>query len=194
MSGLPKWVDELLSDGIVERYVVFARPKGRPPKNALTLPVPLLCGIDAGHTTGVALFAPNWGVALEAKDEDFTFAKSLLQRLPKQATVCIESGFCPSAEAVYRAGVYAGLALARDFKPILIHPNAKAKVYTQSPPAEKLSVIALSFKTFNLTLRYTDGKGNLEHATDAVGIAFAYLRHHHNFQIPNFRLSLFEKW
>jgi hypothetical protein len=131
---------------------------------------------------------------LEAKDEDFAFAKSLFQRLPKQATVCIESGFCPSAEAVYRAGVYTGLALARNFTPALIHPNAKAKVYKQSPPAEKRSVIAQSFNTFNLAYGETDGEGHFEHATDAVGIAFAYLRHNYNLDIPNFRLSMFHDW
>jgi hypothetical protein len=192
--GLPAWVNKLLSEPTVERYMVFQRRKGRPPKEAINLPLPLLCAIDAGQTTGVALFAPAWGVALEAKDEDFAFAKTLFRRLPKQATVCIESGFCPSAEAVYRAGVYTGLAYARDFTPALIHPNAKAKVYKQSAPAEKRSVIAHSYNTFNFLLHRTEGDGQFQHASDAVGIAFAYLRNNYNLQIPNFHLSMFQEW
>jgi hypothetical protein len=194
MEGLPKWVKGLLFEPTVERYKVFLRRRGRPPKDTIDLPPPLLCAIDAGQTTGVALLTSSWGVVLEAKDEDFAFAKPLLRRLPKEATVCIESGFCPSAEAVYRAGVYAGLALARDFTPALIHPNAKAKVYKQSPPAERISVIALSMKTFNLHMCKTEGKGHFEHASDAVGIAFAYLRHNYNLDIPNFRLSFTYDW
>jgi hypothetical protein len=187
MEGLPKWVNKLLSEPTVERYMVFQRRKGRPPKEAINLPLPLLCTIDAGQTTGVALFTPAWGVALEAKDEDFAFAKTLLQHLPNEATVCIESGFCPSAEAVYRAGVYTGLALAKDFTPALIHPNAKAKVYKQSAPSEKRLVIAHSFNTFNFLLHKTEGDGQFQHACDAVGIGFAYLRHNHNIHFsPSF--------
>jgi len=194
MTGLPKWVRNILLSDSVERYQVYIRRRGRPPKDTIELPVPLLCAIDAGQTTGVAILTPTWGVVLEAKDDDFAFAKTLLQRLPKQATVCIESGFCPSAEAVYRAGVYTGLAFARGFTPALIHPNAKAKVYKQSPPAEKVSVIAHSYNTFNFLLHKSEGKGHFEHACDAVGIAFTYLRHNYNLDIPNFRLSFNYEW
>jgi len=188
MIKLPAWVNKLLSEHTVQRHQVFHRRNGRPPKETIELPLPLLCAIDAGQTTGVAILTPSWGVVLEAKDEDFAFAKNLFQHLPKQATVCIESGFCPSAEAVYRAGVYTGLAYGKGFAPALIHPNAKAKVYKQSPLAEKRSVIAQSFNTFNFALARTDGEGHFEHATDAVGIAFAYLRHTYNLNIPNFQL------
>jgi hypothetical protein len=194
MTGLPKWVRNILLNDSVQRYQVYTRRRGRPPKDTIELPLPLLCAIDAGQTTGVAILTPAWGVALEAKDEDFAFAKTLFRRLPKQATVCIESGFCPSAEAVYRAGVYTGLALATGFTPALIHPNAKAKVYKQSPPAEKRSVIAHSFNTFNLAYNRADGSGHFEHACDAVGIAFAFLRHNYNLDIPNFRLSFNYDW
>jgi len=194
VRGLPAWVSNLLEEPTVQRCQVYHRRRGRPPKDAIDLPLPLLCAIDAGQTTGVALFTPAWGVVLEAKDEDFAFAKTLFRRLPKQATVCIESGFCPSAEAVFRAGVYAGLAHAKDFTPALIHPNAKAKVYKQSPPAEKRSVIAHSFNTFNFVYGGTDGEGHFQHACDAVGIAFAYLRNTYNLQIPNFRLSFNFDW
>jgi hypothetical protein len=194
MIKLPAWVNNLLEEPTVQRCQVYYRRKGRPPKGAIELPVPLLCAVDAGQTTGVALIARAWGVVLEAKDEYFVFAKALFRRLPTQATVCIESGFCPSAEAVFRAGVYAGLAHAKDFTPALIHPNAKAKVYKQSPPAEKRSVIAHSFNTFNFAYGGTDGEGHFEHACDAVGIAFAYLRNTYNLQIPNFRLSFNFDW
>jgi len=194
MIEIPAWANKLLDEPTVQRHQIFYRKRGRPPKDAKTLPVALLCAIDAGQTTGVALFAPSWGIVLEAQDEDFAFAKTLFRRLPKKATVCIESGFCPSAEAVYRAGVYTGLALAKDFTPALIHPNAKAKVYKQSPPAEKRSLIALSYKTFNFAIGVSEGEGYFQHASDAVGIAFAYLRHNHNLQIPNFHLSMFHDW
>jgi hypothetical protein len=194
MITLPTWVNKLLDEHTVQRYQIFHRKKGRPPKGTIDLPLPLLCAIDAGETTGVALFAPSWGVALEAEDKDFAFAKTLINLLPKKATVCIESGFCPSADAVYRAGVYAGLALAKGFTPALIHPNAKAKVYKECPPAETHSLIALSYSIFNFAMGDWDGKGYFQHASDAVGIAFAYLRHNFNFQIPNFRLSLFHDW
>jgi len=192
MEGLPKWVSTLLFLDSVECYQIYLRRRGRPPKEAITLPLPLLCAIDAGQTTGVALMTPAWGVVLEAKDEDFTFAKSLFRYLPKQATVCIESGFCPSAEAVYRAGVYTGLALAKDFTPALIHPNAKAKVYKHSALTEKRLLTVYSFRTFNFLPRRTVGEGYFQHASDAVGIAFAYLRHHHNLDIPNFQLPVLQ--
>jgi hypothetical protein len=191
MRGIPAWVKKLLSDSRVERYQVYARRKGRPTKEKHKVPLPLLCAIDAGQTTGVALLSPSWAVVLEASDEDFGFAEFLLPRLPKQATVCIESGFCPSAEAVYRAGVYTGLARARGFTPALIHPNAKANIFKQSRPSVKRLLIVKSLQTFNFTPKKTEGDGYFQHASDALGIAFTYLRHHHNIPTPDITLPLF---
>ena len=191
MTGLPKWVRNILLSDSVERYQVYMRRRGRPPKDTIELPVPLLCAIDAGQTTGVAILTPTWGVVLEAKDDDFAFAKTLLQRLPKQATVCIESGFCPCADAVYRAGVYTGLAFARGHKPALIHPNAKANIFKQSRLSTKCILIAKALQTFNLKPRTFEGDGYFQHASDALGVAFTYLRHNHNIPTPDIVLPLF---
>ncbi len=190
MSRLPQWVHELLSDGILLRYQVFMRPKGRPPKKTLTLPLPLLCAVDAGQTTGVALLSPSWAVLLEARDDDFCFAKHLFQHFPKQETLCIESGFCPSAEAVYRAGVYAGFAYANDITPILIHPNAKPLVFKQSPLSLKAQVITHTLRAFRLFQTFSEGYGVPEHASDALGVALAYLRKEYNTPLPDFQFNL----
>ena len=191
MIKLPVWVSNLLEEPTVQRCQVYYRRKGRPPKDAIDLPLPLLCAIDAGQTTGVALISRTWGVVLEAKDEYFVFAKALFRRLPKQATVCIESGFCPSAEAVYRAGVYTGLALANGFEPALIHPNAKAQIFKQSPLSTKRLLIVKALQTFNFTPKKTVGDGYFQHASDALGVAFTYLRHNHNIPTPDIVLPLF---
>jgi len=191
VSRLPAWVRKLLSHERVERYQVYARRKGRPTKDKHSVPLPLLCAIDAGQTTGVALLSPSWAVVLEAQDKDFAFAKTLFRRLPKQATVCIESGFCPSAEAVYRAGVYAGLALANGFEPALIHPNAKAQIFKQSPLSTKRLLIVKALQTFNFVPRKTVGDGYFQHASDALGVAFTYLRHNYNIPTPDIILPLF---
>ncbi len=191
MSRMPQFVDELLSNGIVLRYQVFMRPKGRPPKGTLTVPLPLLCGIDAGQTTGVALLSPSWAVVLEAKDDNFSFAQFLFQHLPKQATVCIESGFCPSAEAVYRAGVYTGLAFAKDITPILIHPNAKPLAFKQAPASLRNQLISEILRAFRLFQTKAEGYGCPEHASDALGVAIAYLRREHNIPLPNISFTLF---
>jgi len=191
MKALPAWVSEILSDSKVERYQVYARRKGRPTKKTITLPVPLLCAIDAGETTGVALLTPSWAVVLEARDKDFGFAEFFVPRLPKQATVCIESGFCPCADAVYRAGVYTGLAFARGHKPALIHPNAKAQIFKQSRLSTKCILIAKALQTFNLKPHTFEGDGYFQHASDALGLAFTYLRHNHNIPTPDIILPLF---
>jgi len=188
---LPAWVRNILSDSRVERYQVYIRRKGRPTKETRRMPVPLLCAIDAGETTGVALLTPSWAVVLEARDKDFSFAEFLCPRLPKQATVCIESGFCPCADAVYRAGLYTGLALARGHKPTLIHPNAKANIFKQSRLSTKCILIARALQTFNFAPHAFEGDGYFQHASDALGLAFAYLRHHHNIPTPDIVLPLF---
>jgi len=198
MKAVPAWVNNLLSDSRVERYQVYLRRKGRPTKSTRRVPVPLLCAIDAGETTGVALLSPSWAVVLEARDKDFGFAKFLLSRLPKQvrstgdrrATVCIESGFCPSAEAVYRAGVYTGLALANDFEPALIHPNAKAQIFKQSRLSTKCILIAKALQTLNFAPHTFEGDGYFQHASDALGVAFTYLRHNYNIPTPDIALPL----
>jgi hypothetical protein len=77
VKQLPLWVNNLLSESRVKRYQVYLRRKGRPPKKAVKLPLPLLCAIDAGGTTGVALLTPYWAVVLEADDNDFLFAELL---------------------------------------------------------------------------------------------------------------------
>ena len=186
----PKWAEGLLYAPTVERYQVYARRKGRPKKETLTVPLPLLCAIDAGETTGVALLSPLWAVVLEADDEDFAFAKTLLRRLPKQATVCIESGFCPSADAVFRAGVYAGLAYANDLTPILIHPNAKANIFKHSRLSAKCILISKALQTFNFVPKRFDGDGYFQHASDALGVAFTYLRKYHDIPTPNIQLPI----
>jgi hypothetical protein len=201
MRGLPAWVNKLLSDSKVERYQVYLRRKGRPTKETLRFPLPLLCAIDAGETTGVALWSPSWAVVLEADDEDFAFAKTLLLHLPKQArsagdrreraTVCIESGFCPSADAVFRAGVYTGLAYANDLTPILIHPNAKAQVFKQSRLSTKCLLIARALQHFNFAPHRVEGDGYFQHASDALGLAFTYLRRYHDISTPDIILPLF---
>ena len=188
---LKKWVRGILAYDTVERYQVYARRRGRPTKTTLKVPLPILCAIDAGQTTGVALLSPSWGVVLEAGDKDFAFAKTLFRRLPKQATVCIESGFCPSAEAVYRAGVYTGLALANGFEPALIHPNAKAQIFKQSPLSAKRLLMVKALQTFNFTPKKTVGNGYFQHASDALGVAFTYLRHNYNIPTPDIVLPLF---
>jgi len=186
----PKWAEGLLYAPTVERYQVYARRKGRPKKETLTVPLPLLCAIDAGETTGVALLSPLWAVVLEADDEDFAFAKTLLRRLPKQATVCIESGFCPSADAVFRAGVYAGLAYANDLAPILIHPNAKANIFKHSRLSAKCILISKALQTFNFVPKRFDGDGYFQHASDALGVAFTYLRKYHDIPTPDIQLPI----
>jgi len=191
MRTVPAWVWKLLSDSRVERYQVYLRRKGRPTKDKHRVPLPLLCAIDAGQTTGVALLSPKWATVLEAEDKDFAFAKTLFRRLPKRATVSIESGFCPSAEAVYRAGVYTGLALANGFEPALIHPNAKAQIFKQSALSTKRLLIVKALQTFNFTPKKTVGDGYFQHASDALGIAFTYLRHNHNIPTPDIVLPLF---
>jgi len=191
MRAVSAWVNKLLSDSRVERYQVFQRRKGRPTKTTLKVPLPILCAIDAGQTTGVALLSPSWAVVLEAQDKDFAFAKTLFRRLPKRATVCIESGFCPSAEAVYRAGVYTGLAFANGFEPALIHPNAKAQIFKQSPLSTKRLLIVKALQTFNFVPKKTVGDGYFQHASDALGVAFTYLRHNHNIPTPDIVLPLF---
>jgi hypothetical protein len=190
VKGLPAWANDLLSDSRVQRFQLFHRRKGRPPKGTITLPLPLLCAIDAGETTGVALLTPSWAVVLEAWDKDLAFAKTLFHHLPKQATVCVESGFCPCADAVYRAGVYAGLSIANGFDPALIHPNAKAHIFKQSPLSAKRLLIAHCLQTFNFGLGATNGDGYFQHSADALGVAFTYLRHHHNIPTPNINLPL----
>jgi hypothetical protein len=190
MKAVPAWVNKLLSDSRVERYQVFVRRKGRPTKETRRMPLPLLCAVDAGETTGVALLSPSWAVVLEARDKDFGFAELLIPRLPKQATLCIESGFCPCADAVYRAGVYTGLALARGHKPALIHPNAKAQIFKQSPLSAKRPLIVKALQTFNFAPNRTVGEGYFQHASDALGVAFTYLRHNHNIPTPNITLPL----
>jgi hypothetical protein len=187
---LPVWVNKLLSDSRVERYQVYVRRKGRPMKETRRMPVPLLCAIDAGETTGVALLSPSWAVVLEARDKDFSFAEFLYPRLPKQATVCIESGFCPCADAVYRAGLHTGLALARGHKPTLIHPNAKANIFKQSRLSTKCLLISKCLQTFNFAPHGFEGDGYFQHASDALGVAFTYLRHYHNIPTPNIQLPL----
>jgi len=191
MKALPAWVNKLLSDSRVERYQVYMRRKGRPTKDKHSVPLPLLCAIDAGETTGVALLSPSWAVVLEARDKDFGFAETLLRHLPKQATVSIESGFCPCADAVYRAGVYTGLALARKHQPALIHPNAKAQIFKQSRLSTKCILIAKALQTFNFVPKKTVGDGYFQHASDALGVAFTYLRHNHNIPTPDIVLPLF---
>jgi hypothetical protein len=186
----PKWAEGLLSAPAVERYQVYFRRRGRPTKETLTLPLPLLCAIDAGETTGVALLSPLWAVVLEADDEDFAFAKTLLQHLPKQATVCIESGFCPSADAVFRAGVYTGFAYANDFSPILIHPNAKAHIFKHSRPSAKRLLISKILQPFNFAPKRIEGDGYFQHASDALGVAFTYLRRYHDIPTPDIQLPL----
>jgi hypothetical protein len=183
-----RWLHPLLSEA--ERYRVFLRRKGRPPKGTIPFPLPLLCAIDAGETTGVALLSPSWAVVLEADDEDFQFAQRLFSLLPKQATVCVESGFCPCADAVFRAGVYTGLAYGRGIVPTLIHPNAKAQIFKQSPLPAKRLLISHTLETFNLALIKAEGDGYFQHATDAVGLAFAYLRRAHNIPTPKVQLML----
>ena len=191
MRTVPAWVRKLLPDSRVERYQVYVRRKGRPTKEKRKVPVPLLCAIDAGETTGVALLSPSWAVVLEARDKDFGFAKFLLPRLPKQATVCIESGFCPSADAIYRAGVYTGLAFARGFEPVLIHPNAKAHIFKHSRLSTKCILISRALQTFNFAPHTFEGDGYFQHASDALGLAFTYLRHNHNIPTPDIILPLF---
>jgi hypothetical protein len=188
VKQLPLWVNTLLSEHRVERYQIYVRRKGRPPKKTLKLPLPLLCAIDAGKTTGAALLSPAWVVVLEADDNDIRFAETLFRYLPKTAKVCIESGFCPCADAVYRAGVYTGSALAHKFVPALIHPNAKAQIYKQTPLSAKRLLLAYSLQPLNLTLEKTQGEGYFQHAADAVGVAYAYLKHHHNIPTPIIRL------
>jgi len=201
VKGVPAWVNKLLSDSRVERYQVYVRRKGRPTKEKRKVPVPLLCAIDAGETTGVALLSPSWAVVLEARDKDFGFAKFLFSYLPKQvrsagdqreqATVCIESGFCPSADAIYRAGVYTGLAFARGFEPVLIHPNAKAHIFKHSRLSTKCILISKALQTFNFAPHTFEGDGYFQHASDALGLAFTYLRHNHNIPTPDIILPLF---
>jgi hypothetical protein len=188
VKQLPVWVNSLLSEYRVERYQVYLRRKGRPPKKTLKLPLPLLCAVDAGKTTGVALLSPAWAVVLEAQDEDFHFAETLFFHLPKKAKVCIESGFCPCADAVYRAGVYTGLAFAHQFMPALIHPNAKAQPFKQTPLSARRLLLVHSLQPLNLALEKTQGEGYFQHASDAVGLAYAYLRHNHNIPTPIIRL------
>jgi hypothetical protein len=191
MRKVPAWVNKLLSDSRVERYQVFVRRKGRPTKKTHRLPLPLLCAIDAGETTGIALWSPSWAVVLEARDKDFGFAEFFIPRLPKQATLCIESGFCPCADAVYRAGVYTGLARARGFEPALIHPNAKAQIFKQSRLSQKGLLIFKALQTFNFAPYRVEGDGYFQHASDALGLAFTYLRHNHNIPTPDIVLPLF---
>jgi hypothetical protein len=192
VKPLPLWVNDLLSEQRVKRYQVYLRRKGRPPKKTLKLPLPLLCAIDAGKTTGAALLTPAWAVVLEADDEDFLFAELFFIHLSKarkvKAKVCIESGFCPCADAVYRAGVYTGLAFANKLMPALIHPNAKAQIFKQTPLSAKRLLLSHSLQPLNLTLAKTEGEGYFQHAADAVGLAFAYLRHNHNIPTPTIRL------
>jgi hypothetical protein len=188
VKQLPLWVNNLLSESRVKRYQVYLRRKGRPPKKTLKLPLPLLCAIDAGGTTGVALLTPYWAVVLEADDNDFLFAELLFIHLPKKAKVCIESGFCPCADAVYRAGVYTGLAFAHKFMPALIHPNAKAQIFKQTSLSAKRLLLSHALQPFNFALAKTYGDGYFQHASDAVGLAFAYLRHNHNIPTPIIRL------
>jgi len=192
VKQLPLWVNDLLSEHRVKRYQVYLRRKGRPPKDSLKLPLPLLCAIDAGKTTGVALLSPAWAVVLEADDEDFLFAELFFTHLSKarkvKAKVCIESGFCPCADAVYRAGVYTGLAFANKLIPALIHPNAKAQIFKQTPLSVKRLLLTQAFQPFNLALSKTVGEGYFQHAADALGITFAYLRHNHNIPTPTIRL------
>jgi hypothetical protein len=102
--------------------------------------------------------------------------------------VCIESGFCPCADAVYRAGVYTGLAFANKFMPAMIHPNAKAQIFKQSPLSTKRLLLSHAFQSFNFALHKTEGDGYFQHASDAVGLAFAFLRHNHNIPTPIIRL------
>jgi hypothetical protein len=188
VKQLPSWVNDLLSEFRVQRYQVYLRRKGRPPKKTIKLPLPLLCTVDAGNTTGVALLSPAWAVVLEADDNDFLFAETLFFHLPRKATVCIESGFCPCADAVYRAGVYTGLAFAKNFTPTLIHPNAKAKIFKQTPLSAKHLLLTSALQPLNLSLAKTYGEGYFQHAADAVGLAFAYLRQKHHIPTPTISL------
>jgi hypothetical protein len=190
MRTVPAWVNKLLAESGVERYQVYVRRKGRPTKETRKVPLPLLCAIDEGETTGVALLSPSWAVVLEADDEDFAFAKTLLRRLPKQATVCIESGFCPSADAVFRAGVYVGLAYANDLTPTLIHPNAKANIFKHSRLSTKCILISKALQTFNFVPHRFEGDGYFQHASDALGVAFTYLRRQYDIPTPNIQLPL----
>jgi hypothetical protein len=72
--------------------------------------------------------------------------------------------------------------------PALIHPNAKAQIFKQTSLSAKRLLLSHALQPFNFALAKTYGDGHFQHASDAIGLAFAYLRHNHNIPTPIIRL------
>jgi len=163
---------------------VYERPKGKPKDTAEDFlsflqeeDEPLLIALDVGETMGIVVMSKSAVFLGQAHDRNYYIAgeiANILDRYWDNSVVLIESGFCPSAEAIFRSGVAFGAFNDRRFSKIyLVHPNAKPA------PAKANDTIKSHFTFFCLRLlgyKTVHPVPSIPHCASAFGLILKYLR------------------